>query len=353
MSELQLSLVVIGALVVAGVLAYNRVQERSAQKRADQAFRSAHPDALMGAADEGEGRRAVEPAQRAAEVAQRATDRAADVHDRAVPDRRLDYVMELRAQTAVPAATVLELWPGLARRFGDRALLAGSSDDRHWTPVGEGGATYASLRAALQLVSRAGVVGEAELIEFRSEVENLASRLGLHAASPEMKTALDEARVLDGFCAERDIQVALHVVTRDPAGFERRTLLGLAQRLGLIAGRDGQLACRDAGDRLIYVLADRSGARLDATGPVAAALLALSLTMDVPRAPDTRRSFEAMARLAGSIAHELGGTMVDDNGSALDERSLAAIDAQLEAARSELDARGFAPGGPLALRLFS
>lgn len=347
MSELQLSLVVIGALVVAGVLVYNRMQERSAQKRADQAFRSGHSDALMGAAGEGE-------TQRAAGAPQRATERAAEARDRAEPDQRLDYVMELRAEAPVAAASVLQLWPGLARRFRDRALVAGSSDGRHWTPIEEGdGASYASLRAGLQLVSRAGVVGEAELIEFRSEVENLASRLGLHAASPEMKAALDAARALDAFCADRDIQVALHVVARDPVGFERRTLLALGERVGLAIGRDGQLACRDAADRLLYNVADRSGARLDASGPVVSPLLALSLTMDVPRAPDTGRSFEAMARLAGSIAHELGGAMVDDNGNVLDERSLAAIGAQLEAARRELDSLGFAPGGPLALRLFS
>lgn len=347
MSELQLSLIVIGALVVAGVLVFNRMQERSVQKRTDQAFRSGHTDALMGSARE-------EAPLRAAEAPGRASERAAGSHDHAVPDSRLDYVMEMRAAAAVSAASVLELWPGLARRFRDRALIAGSVDGQHWMPVGEGdAASYVSLRAGLQLVSRAGVVGEAELIEFRSEVENLASRLGLHAVSPEMKTALDAARALDAFCADRDIQVALHVVARDGGGFDRQALLALGERFGLTIGRDGHLACRDSGDRLVYIVADRSGARLDASGPVVVPLLALSLTMDVPRAPDTGRSFESMARLAGSIAHELGGSMVDDNGNVLDERSLAAIGAQLEAARGELDSLGFAPGGPLALRLFS
>lgn len=347
MSELQFSLIVIGALVVAGVLLYNRMQERSAQKAAERTFRSGHADALMARTQEGGGPSAAADAHRAAA-------RAPASHERAIPDHRLDYVMELRAKTAAPAGSVSEPWPVLARRLGERTLLVGSNDGQHWTPIEDGnGASYASLRAALQLVSRAGVVGEAELIEFRSEVENLAARLGMHATSPEMRIALDEARALDAFCADRDIQVAVHVVAPDAAGFERQALLELAARFGLILGRDGQLACRDASDRLLYVLADRGGARLDVSGAGAVPLLALSLTMDVPRAPDTRRSFESMARLAGSIAHELGGAMVDDNGKALDQRSLAAIDAQLETARSELDARGFAPGGPLALRLFS
>ena len=65
---------------------------------------------------------------------------------------------------------------------------------------------------AFQLVSRAGVVPEPELIEFRSAVENLAATLGARVSAPGMREALQAARELDGACAEADIQVALHVV---------------------------------------------------------------------------------------------------------------------------------------------
>ncbi|MGE0873886.1 MAG: cell division protein ZipA C-terminal FtsZ-binding domain-containing protein, partial [Burkholderiales bacterium] len=74
---------------------------------------------------------------------------------------------------------------------------------------------------------------------------------------------------------------------------------------------------------------------------------------DVPRAPETQRTFESMARMAASIAGELDGSIVDDNDKLLDERALEAIGGQLEKVRAELAARGFAPGGALALRLFS
>ena len=42
MSELQIGLLAIGALVVAGVLIYNRVQERRARQAAERTFRSGH-----------------------------------------------------------------------------------------------------------------------------------------------------------------------------------------------------------------------------------------------------------------------------------------------------------------------
>ena len=47
MSELQLSLIAAGAVVIVGVIAYNTVQERRASKRAERAFGEDAGDALF------------------------------------------------------------------------------------------------------------------------------------------------------------------------------------------------------------------------------------------------------------------------------------------------------------------
>jgi FtsZ-interacting cell division protein ZipA len=60
-----------------------------------------------------------------------------------------------------------------------------------------------------------------------------------------------------------------------------------------------------------------------------------------------------MARLAHQLASVLGGSIVDDNGHALDERAVAAIAQQLDSVRARLEERGLTPGSPTALRLFS
>jgi hypothetical protein len=177
----------------------------------------------------------------------------------------------------------------LEARFGARALVLDS-------------------RVALQMVSRRGVVAESELIDFRSQVETLAASHGGTVSAPEMRTALEAAHALDRACAEVDIQVALHV-------------LGVS---------DAALA----GDRPF-----RTQKRDDG----------LTFLLDVPRAADPGQDYEAMVR----SARQLGGRLVDDNGRALDERSLAAIGAEVEATRARLEGMGIEPGGPLALRLFS
>ena len=268
MTDLQLGLLVIGAVVVAAVLAYNRLQERAVRREAKRSFASEHPDVIAG--DTAARREpTLEPLPRRRDVP---PDRQADP--------RVDYIIEVNG---VPR-TLLE------QRFGGRALV----DDS---------------QVALQLVSRRGVVGEAELLEFRSQVETLAASHGGSVSAPEMRAALDAAAELDRACAELDIQIALHVI-------------GPSASPALPEGAPFKATRRPDG---------------------------LTLLLDVPRTPELAPSYDAMVQ----AARGLGGLLVDDNGSTLDDRALGAIRAEVQAVGSRLAALGIQPGSPLALRLFS
>ena len=302
MTDLQLGLALLGAVAVVGVLAYNRLQERGVRKRVERAFQAPRGDALL---DEPHGRR---------EPTLDLPPRPPQLDGAAMPDERADYIMALALPRAAAGAVLLELWAPLEQRFARRVLLAGT-DGAGWRRLaaGENG-TFRELRAALQLVSRAGVVGDAELLEFRSLVETLAASLGASVSAPGMREALEAARALDHACAEADIQVALHVVGVRPA------------EIAPLHEPPFQITPREDG---------------------------VTLTLDVPRTVDPARSYEAMARAGLELATAHGGRLVDDNGAALDERALAAIGAQLAAVRGLLAGRGIEPGSALALRLFS
>jgi FtsZ-interacting cell division protein ZipA len=328
MSELQIGLLAIGAAVVAGVLVYNRVQERAARRTAERAFRSDHADVLI-ENPVGGG----EPAEPARPAAHRPPPPA----DTAEPDAAIDYIIEFSATQPGAQATVQAEWPAIERRHARRALIAPSPDGNAW-------------RAGLQLVSRDGAISEADLIEFRSAIETLAAQVGGTASAPEMRTAVEAARTLDEFCAETDIQVVVHVQGGPFAGTKVRAA---AEAGGLALEAGGKFALRNDDQQLLYTLGARDGAPFSAATMKDAAPAGLSLALDVARAPDTRRTFESMARLAHQLASLLGGSIVDDNGQALDERSIGAIALQLDAVRARLDARGIAPGSPTALRLYS
>jgi hypothetical protein len=274
MTDLQIGLLVLGAAAVAAVLVYNRVQERSTRRSAERSFSSSHADVLA-------------PPRREPRLGPLSG-----------PDERVDYVIELKPAKPVAAGVVHDEWRSIELRFGRRALIA----------EGEGG----TWRAALQLVTRAGVVSEAELIEFRTGVETLGTRIGAAVSAPEMRAALDGARELDRTCADSDIQVALHVIGKDIAA--------------------------DLGEQPFQVVRREDG---------------VTLVLDVATTPDLARSYEAMARAGHSLAAAHGARLVDDRGNPLDDRALASIGAQLEAVRQMLAGRGIETGSALALRLFS
>lgn len=276
MSDLVLGLLVLGGVLFTCVLVYNRVQERAAQR----AFGAAHPDALL---EEAAPRR--EPVLHRPAGAQPS------------PHPGVDYAIDITLPRPTPE--ILEGWSAIEHRFARRVMLAPGKDERTW-------------RAGLQLVSRAGVVSEAQLIEFRSAVETLGAKLGATLSAPEMRTALEGARELDKVCADADIQVALHVI--------------------------GQGIEPDAGQQPFQVVRREDG---------------VTLVLDVAVTPDLARSYEAMARCGRDLAASHGARLADDRGNALDERSLAAIGAQVEAVRQTLAGYGIETGSPLALRLFS
>jgi hypothetical protein len=268
------------------VVVYNRWQERSARREAQKSFASTQSDVLL------DGRREPGLAPRPEPVRE---PRPGSVP----PAEKVDYVIDLGLTRAVSAAGLHEGWTAIERRFSRRAFLDEPSQSH--------------VRAVLQLVSREGVVGDAELLEFRSMVETLGTHIGAVVRAPEMRSALDAARELDRTCVEADIQVALHVV-------------GAGACASDFAGQPFQATPRADG---------------------------VTLTIDVARTPQPARNYEAMARAAFELAQARGGRVVDDDGRELDERALGAIGRSIEAVDQRLAGCGIAAGSPLALRVFS
>jgi len=215
------------------------------------------------------------------------TDVLMDVQgEKPLADPRVDYVITL-------GGSIANGWEAVARRFGARAILQDG-------------------QASLQMVSRNGVVSEAELLEFRSQVETLAAAAGASVSAPGMREALEGAHVLDRTCAEADVQVAVHVLGIPPdARVEEGSF---------------QIAPRPDG---------------------------VTLLLDVPRTRDVARGYEAMVRAGRHLASTHGGRLVDDNGNVLDDAALIAIGTELDGMRRKLAEIGIEPGSPLALRLFS
>jgi hypothetical protein len=359
MSDLQLALIALGAALVAAVAGYNVLQERRARRRAEAAFRGAHPDALL---DPVEAR--LEPVLGELPAGDRqdpslgaldeviapagAAEPAAAAAPGSVISSRIDTVAMVLADHPVTRAQVEPLLDAL-EAHATPVHVEGLVDEQ-WTPVEDSpGESWRELRVALQLASRAGPVAEEEVAAFNETVAGFAASLNAVSQRESAAAAAARARELDRFCADADIEVGLNVVGRGGAAFPLARVKQLALDQGFGETASGAFERRGADGAVAISLRLLDGAAPRAAGQAAG----LTFALDVPHVADPVARLEEMGRVAEAFAHALGGEVVDDERRPLGAAGFAAITRSLAEVAHRMEAHGIPAGGPLARRLFS
>ena len=367
MSELQISLLAIGILVILVVFAFNKWQERKLARAARESFGSRHEDVLLHASTEAAGRDLTAKRAPASQPAPTGDTRApgdrariepvmdasphtTEAADEPTGDAILDYAIEIAFADAVPGDLItstseLALLP--------RARWEGFTPDTGRWQVIEAAGSHRRVRAALQMVSRQGAIQQRDLALFGSAVADTAQRLGGTVSAADPAAALVRARELDAFCGDVDIQIAIHLVSRDGVPFAGTKLRGLAEAVGMSLGTGAQFHLRNEDGLILYSLANKEAPAFQAENMREVATRGVSLLLDVPRTPGGTASFRAMVALAQRLAHGLDAAIIDDNGNVLGERAFETIATQLTALYGSMEDRGIPAGSPTALRLFS
>lgn len=366
MSDLQLGLVAIGAVVVIAVLAYNKWQEVKYRREAERSLGSHHDDALMGsagvpnttppvssvAAGGHEGARTserIEPTFDARDSD--AVQPVSSVEDDFPLSDSIDFVVPMEASTEIDggalidAATLLQGAPKPIRLEGFNEI------DAKWEPLRRD-AQYSLMRAGLQLVDRQGPVSEADLVSFGAGVQQAAAAAGALANVPGCGEAAALASELDDFSGQVDILIALHVV---PSGtpFAGTKVRALAEANGLRLEDDGRFRRRDDGGRVLYELASMDATPFRAETLRTTSLSGVKFELDVARTPDPARVFEQFRELIGRFAQALEASVVDEKRAPVASAAFEQIFAQIQSIERAMKDRSIAPGSPPALRLFS
>jgi FtsZ-interacting cell division protein ZipA len=369
MSELQISLLAIGALVILAVFAYNKWQERKLARSAQESFGSRHEDVLLNASAEAGSKDLTakrtsgsqsEPAHASEarvpgdrpriEPVMDALPRATEQAEEPAEDAILDYVIEIVFADAVPGDLITSTseLAQLPRARWEAFML----DTGRWQVIEVAG-SHRRVRAALQIVSRQGAIQQRDLEMFGSAVADTAQRLGGTVSASDPAAALARARELDAFCGDVDVQIAIHLVSRDGVPFPGTKLRGLAEAAGMSLGADRQFHLRNDDGLILYSLANKEAQAFQAENMRELVTRGVSLLLDVPRTPGGTASFRAMVALAQRLAQSLDAAIIDDNGNPLGDRAFEAIAAQLTALYGSMQERGISAGSPTALRLFS
>ena len=369
MSDLQLSLVVIGALVIGGVYALNWVQERRFRRRMGAAFDDTREDALLKPLPEPAAR--VEPQIATAPRLQTERpaiggadfDEESATLDATAPassgpltefDSLIDYVARIDGSTAIAGRAVDEL---IARTTacGKPYRIAGfNTQSGQWEDLsraGRGGHT--KLQVALQLVNRSGLVTPAQLSMFCDAVRHCAEQSSAVASCPEIQAALNAARELDGFCSEVDVAIGANVVAAEGANFAGARIRTLAESLGFRLEPDGVFRFRDAQRQTLFTLDNHEPAPFLPEQTKNLTTRGVTLLLDVPRVPDGLKALDRMFETGAELARALEGSLVDDNHAALNAAGIARIRQQVAGIYGKMEARGIGAGSARALRLFS
>ena len=364
MSDLQLALAAAGAVIIAGVVVFNVMQERAARRKAERDFGERPPDTLMetpparreptlgelppGTEVRPPMGRVPAPDETSPRLATK-EDLSADVAPAAEVSSRIDTVAVILADDPIMSEQLQPLLAALGT-FNKPVHVEGIVDEQ-WHPIESSPRrSWRELRVGLQIADRRGPVAEEDVERFNRAIADFAATVNAVSQREAPAAAVARAKELDVFCADTDIEVAVNLVSQFGATFA----IGRVKSLAL----DNGLSETGSGELVRYTHDGYEGFRLrsfeDAgVKPSATYFTGLTFALDLPQVTDAPEVLAEMVRVAEIFAATLGGQLVDDNRRPLTETGLASIRRSLEKIFQQMEAHGIPAGSALARRLFS
>jgi len=357
MSELQISLLGIGVVVVVAVYGYSVWQQRQYRHKFGAAFKPHHEDALYPAA-EASAESPPADADATGEMEQVLSGEAgrAGAGDElcGLLDAATDYIVTLSSDSPMHAGVLAPLWQQRFD-FGKNVNVCGLNMDTGTVErvVAESTQSYSEFQLALQLADRSGAASAGRLKSFHDLAREMAKLADADAAMPDVEEAAALAQQLDAFCAEVDQMIGLNIL---PGG--NRLLAG--PEISMVAGLHGFALQADGTFHLIgedghtlFMLANVDSEPFQHHTIGQMRVNGLSLMLDVPRVEHPIQRFDEMAVLARELGQGLRASVVDDNHVALSETAVAMIRGQVATIENRMLEYPVVPGSAQARRLFS
>jgi len=381
MTDLQTSLIAIGAVIVAGVIGYNKWQEIRARKHVERAFSTELDDVLIApvptstaptssvlvsavptlnlTADRQEP---VFDEQDFVEVANQfpADDamtafgliepKEADPLAALPVDSLIDCSISLSLEAPVRGEKILPLLQAL-RHVGSKPVhfmgwvqADAPSTEPHWQSIVHGG-IYTELQAGVQLANRSGALNELEFSELIVRLRQIADEIVAEPDFPDMSLVMVIARSVYQFVEQHDARLGINVRSNG-APWAISTLIAALERQGFDVRPDGRFVMHDNDGGVLFSLTTNETLAAEETS-------CLTLLLDVPRVASQQDGFGVMVACAKSLVKRLDGMIVDDSNQILSDAAIEEISGQVKAFYDEMQAEGIPAGSHRALRLFS
>ncbi len=366
MTDLQMSLILLGGTILVVLISYNKWQEYKVRKSVERAFTSTHDDVLMQSdVDDGADAAAYKVAHPVANnsLPDTAYSVAADADNASslaytalteslaadsTPDLSVDPLIDciLPFELAAPVAgeKVMSLLESVRYAGNKPVHFIGHNTDGEWEDIVRGG-TYSALQAGVQMANRHGALNEIDYSEVVMHLRQVADALDADLDVPDMLSVMRSARELQQFVNECTAQLSINVASAG-APWDVTTLMTALKRLGFDVRPNGLIVMPDGDTAVLFSL-------LTSGAPPAATTGLLTLLLDVPCVPAARDGFAAMVACARMLADRFDGVLVDDDRQPLMDEALMEITLQLEAFYQQMEAADVPAGSPRALRLLA
>ncbi|OOG39724.1 cell division protein ZipA C-terminal FtsZ-binding domain-containing protein [Polaromonas sp. A23] len=355
MSTLQISLAILGGLILAIVVAHSAWSARKNLPRQATPEPAPLPAEPMGGVvpfDDTEAERQEPGFDRDSSLD---TLTALTVPEKKPGlDALIDVIAPISVDAAVSGEAALAAMPA-TRRAGSKpfAIEGLNAITGTWeTPVP--GQRYSELQAGVQLANRTGALNQIEFSEFVMKAQAFADAIDGQPEFPDMLDEVARARELDNFASAHDAQLSFTLRAKNTAwspGYVHQSAAKLGFVTGSIPGRM-VLPASESGHAPILGLAFDTQAAM-AEDPEQTALRELTLSLDVPQVLRSEQPFVRMCEAAIALAASMDGVIIDDQGQPIRPEAMEIIHADLEQLYDTLEGRDMPAGSALGRRLFS
>lgn len=397
MSDLQLSLIIIGVIVIAGVAIFNWIQQQRYRRKVQATFDHKHDDVLLDEYGSEDTFQRIEPRfnKSAPEVSSdtfaqidaftqmdtpvsevkkmqpippiSAAINTSSVNTSPSPsastssplldfDNNTNYIVNVRAESVIANTYIAKL---LQRKFdfGKPVIWLGQQDSNApWEEITNESNVesdgYNHLKGCLQLADRAGPISEVNLSKFRDLVLEFASQVHAAAECPDIVAAHEKAVRLDKFCADVDVMIGINIISKDEGAFVGTKVRALAEASGFRLEPEGVFKYRDDNNNTLFTLSNYESSPFLPENMKSLTTHGVTFLLDVPRVAHGERVFDQMTHLAKIFSNTLGGIMVDDNRVPLSDSGIQRSKQQLIEIQASMKKNHINAGGPSALRLF-
>jgi hypothetical protein len=268
-------------------------------------------------------------------------------------DSLIDAIAPIQPEHVIPGEGALQVQP-TTRRAGSKPFrIEGlNQKTRQWEPL-QAGSRYTAFQAGVQLANRMGALNEIEFSEFVSKVQSFADAVSASVDLPDMLQEVARARELDQFASEHDAQLTFMLRARQ-AAWSSGYVMQNAARLGFVPlSMPGRMALPSAagGQPLLVLTYDAQAAMAEDLDQ--SAIHELLLSLDVPQVHRSEQPFARLREVADGLCQAMEGVLCDQNGHPLPVSVVEPIAADLEHLYDQLDSRELSAGSMLARRLFS